>query len=87
MAVLNQCYSLRSLDVVAATNISSTICNVFNVSYLAMGNAVGILIGQKLGAGESPEEVRSADRKLVVFSVVFAWALVSPWRRFPSCSP
>ena len=71
MAVLNQCYSLRSLDVVAATNISSTICNVFNVSYLAMGNAVGILIGQKLGAGESPEEVRSADRKLVAFSVVF----------------
>ena len=71
MAFLNQCYSLRSLDVVAATNIASTIWNVFSVSFLAMGNAVGILIGQKLGAGEPEEEVRSADRKLIAFSVMF----------------
>lgn len=74
MAVLNQCYSLRSLDVVAANNIATTIWNVFSVSFLAMGNAVGILIGQKLGAGEPEEEVRSADRKLIAFSVVFCLA-------------
>ena len=87
MAFLNQCYSLRSLDVVAATNIASTIWNVFSVSFLAMGNAVGILIGQKLGAGEPEEEVRSADRKLIAFSVVFCLgfgvALAALSRVFP----
>lgn len=51
--------------------LASTIWNVFSVSFLAMGNAVGILIGQKLGAGEPEEEVRSADRKLIAFSVMF----------------
>lgn len=71
MAVLNQCYSMRGLDVVAATNISSTIWNVFSVSFLAMGNAVGIIVGQKLGARMPAEEVREIDRKLIAFSVVF----------------
>lgn len=71
MAVLNQCYSLRGLDVVAATNISSTIWNVFSVSFLAMGNAVGIIVGQKLGARMPAKEVREMDRKLIAFSVVF----------------
>ena len=52
MAMLNQCYSLRSLDVVAATNISSTIWNVFACVYLAFGNTISIMVGQELGAGE-----------------------------------
>ncbi|MBQ9767537.1 MAG: MATE family efflux transporter [Lachnospiraceae bacterium] len=69
MAVLNQCYSVRGYDVVSAVNISSTITNVFNVSFIAMGSAIGIIIGQMLGAGKTEEAV-DADRKLVVFSVV-----------------
>lgn len=71
MAILNQCYSVRSLDVVSAVNISSTICNVFNVSFIAMGNAVGIIIGQGLGAGKKEDEIRDLDRKLIVFSILF----------------
>lgn len=74
MAILNQCYSMRSLDVVAAANISSTIWNVFSVSFLSMGNAVGILMGQRLGAGEPEEEIRDANRKLLTFSVLFCLA-------------
>lgn len=74
MAILNQCYSMRSLDVVAASNIASTIWNVFSVSFLSMGNAVGILMGQRLGAGESEEEIRGANRKLLTFSVLFCLA-------------
>lgn len=83
MAMLTQCYSIRSFDVVSAVNISSTISNVFNVSFIAMGNAIGIIIGQMLGAGKKEEAV-DADRKLIAFSVVsclvFALALflVSP---------
>lgn len=71
MAILNQCYSVRSLEVVSACNIASTIWNVFSVAYLAMGNAVGIIMGQKLGAGEDKDEIRSANRQLIVFSVGF----------------
>lgn len=70
MATLNQCYSTRGLDVVPAQNISSTIYNLSSVVYLAMGNAVGIIIGQMLGAGKDEEDVRDTDRKLIVASVV-----------------
>ncbi len=84
MAMLTQCYSMRGFDVVSAVNISSTISNVFNVSFIAMGSAIGIIIGQMLGAGKTEEAV-DADRKLIAFSVVtcliFALALflVSPF--------
>ncbi len=70
MTVLNQCYSTRGLDVVPALNISSTIYNLSGVVYMALGNAVGILIGQMLGAGETEEKVRDTDRKLIFASVV-----------------
>ena len=69
MAFLSQCYSTRGLDVVAAQNISSAIYNLSSVVYLSMGNAVGIIIGQMLGANKPAEEVRDTDRKLIVTSV------------------
>lgn len=68
MAMLSQCYSMYGLEVVAAQNISSTISNVCNVIWLAMGNAIAIIIGQLLGAGKM-EEAKDTDRKLIVFSV------------------
>ena len=67
-AVLMQCYSVRGLSVVAAFNISSTISNVFNVVFIALGNAVGIIIGQLLGAGKM-DEAKDTVRKLMFFSV------------------
>lgn len=88
MAVLNQCYSIRGLDVIGACNISSTLWNVFSVSFLAMGNAVGIIIGKMLGAGESEEAVRDTDRKLIMFSVstclVFSALYVLAGQVFPN---
>lgn len=87
MAILNQCYSLRGLDVVAACNIASTIWNVFSVAFLAMGNAVGIIMGQKLGSGAPEDEVRDTDRKLIFFSVasclLFAIGLAAVSGLFP----
>lgn len=68
MATLMQCYSVRGLAAVAGINISSTIGNVFNVVYLALGNSVAIIIGQLLGAGKM-EEARDTDTKLIAFSV------------------
>lgn len=70
MAVMNQCYSTKGLDVVPAQQISSTIYNLGSVVFLAMGSAVGIIIGQMLGSGESEEKVRDTDRKLIFASVV-----------------
>ncbi|MCI6017678.1 MAG: MATE family efflux transporter [Clostridiales bacterium] len=68
MAILLQCYSYRGLDVVAGQNISSTVANVFNVVFLALGNSVGIIIGQLLGAGKMEEAV-DKNRKLIFFAV------------------
>ena len=48
MAMLTQCYSIRSLDVVAALNISNTINNVFNIVFIALGDSVAIVVGQLL---------------------------------------
>ncbi|MDE6592331.1 MAG: MATE family efflux transporter [Oscillospiraceae bacterium] len=68
MAKLNQCYSQRGLEVVAATNISSTILNIFNVVYIALGSAVGIIVGQILGSGDM-KKARDTDTKLIAFSI------------------
>ncbi len=84
MAVLAMCYSLHSLDVVPAQTMSSTISNVFNVAFMSMGNAVGIIVGQLLGAGRL-EEAIDTDRKLIAFSVAICFviggvmALLSPY--------
>lgn len=68
VATLMQCYSVRGLAAVAGLNISSTIGNVFNVVYLALGNSVAIIVGQLLGAGKM-KEARDTDTKLMAFSV------------------
>ncbi|MDR1772038.1 MAG: MATE family efflux transporter [Hungatella sp.] len=68
MAFLMQCYSVRGLTAIAGLNISSTIGNVFNVVYIALGSAVSIIVGQLLGAGKM-EEARDTDNKLIAFSV------------------
>lgn len=87
MAMLTQCYSLRRLHVVAAMNISSTISNVASVSFIAMGSATGILIGQLLGANKI-EEAKENCTQLATFSValctVFAIFMCSFAHIFPS---
>ena len=65
MAFLSQCYSTRGLEVVAAFNIATTISQVTNVVFLSLGNAVGILMGQMLGAGAPAEEVRRDNKRML----------------------
>ncbi len=60
IAVLTQCYSMRGLEVVSGLNISNAICNLLNVVFVALGNSVGILIGQTLGASEYEKAQRDA---------------------------
>ena len=68
IATMMQCYSMRGLAVIAGLNISSTISNLFNVVFIAMGNAVAIIVGQLLGAGKM-EEARETDTRLIAFAV------------------
>lgn len=69
MAALMQCYSIRGLNTVAALNISTTISNLFNVVFIALGSAISIIIGQLLGSGKM-EEAKDTDTKLIAFSVL-----------------
>ena len=75
MAILNQCYSTCGLDVVPAMNIATTINNLGSVFYLSLGNAVGIIMGQLLGAGTSEEGVRDTNRKLMAASVTVGFVM------------
>ena len=79
LAVVNQCYSTCGLDVVPAMNINSTVFNLTSVAYMAMGNAVGIIMGQMLGAGTAEAEVRDANRKIFRLSILsgLVFSLVS----------
>ncbi len=69
MAIMNQSYSTCGLNVVPAMNISSTVYNLCSVVYIAMGSAVGIIMGQLLGAGESEPVIRDNNRKLITTGV------------------
>lgn len=64
IALMNQSYSTCGLEVVPAMNIANTIRNLSNVTYMAMGSAVGILMGQLMGSGASEKRVRDENRKL-----------------------
>lgn len=70
MAIMTQCYSTCGLDVVPAMNIASTLSQLGSVVFLAMGNSVGIVMGQMLGAGTPRDEVQDSNRKLIAFAVV-----------------
>lgn len=71
IAALTQRYSLRGISVVAAQNISSTVSNIFNIVFIAMGDAVAIIIGQLLGAGKM-KQAKDEDNKIIAFSVFSA---------------
>jgi len=60
IATLTQCYSKRGLEIVAGLNISNALCNLLNVVFVALGSAVGIIIGQTLGASEYKKAQKDA---------------------------
>ena len=87
LAITNQCLSTCCLDVIPAINISGTIYNLANVTCLAMGNVVGIVMGQMIGSGVAAETVRKANRQLLAMVVasgaVFGALLIAFSGRFP----
>ncbi len=72
LSVVNQCYSTKSMDVVAANNIVSTFFNVFGVAFMAVGASIGIIVGQLLGAGKTAE-AKDSSKKLIAFSIFISF--------------
>ena len=86
MTMINQCYSYRSLDAVAAINIESTIWNLMGVSFIAMGEAVGIVMGHILGSGELSGAKKTAykmRRFTVLCGLVFGIVMIGIAPFFP----
>ena len=73
---LNQCMSLRGIEVVSAINISATVNNLFSCGYFAMGTAISIMIGQILGYGDLERAV-DEDRKMIVFTGILSLGLAA----------
>ena len=72
IAVITTNYSVRGLNVLTAMNISNAICNLLNVVFIALGHAVGIIIGQMLGAGEFEKAKRSSVSLMWFTAIVCA---------------
>ena len=77
MAFINQCYSTRGLNVVAAMNIATTISMLCSVVFMALGNSVGILMGQMLGAGIPEEQIRRDNKRMIRLAVLSCLALAA----------
>ena len=77
VASLLQNYSVRGLAVVGALNISQIISNLFNVGIIAMGSAISIILGRRLGAGKM-QEAKEYSVKLIFFTeiICFGTALI-----------
>ncbi len=73
-AMLLQCYSLRGIAVVSAMNISNTLFNTFAVVYLSIGTAISILLGHRLGAGET-DRARTEAPQMIAFAGVMGLAV------------
>lgn len=84
MTMLNQCYSMRGLEVVSAVNICTTISQLFFCGFQAMGVSISIIVGQLLGSGDLERAVEE-DTKLIIASMVLSavvglvMAVISPF--------
>lgn len=79
MAMLNQSYSLRGLEVVSAVNIASTINQLFMSGVFSCGSVINIIVGQQLGAGKTDEAVvtsKKITRLAVALSLIIGTILV-----------
>ena len=86
-AVLTQCYSTRGIAVFAGLNIALTINNFIDIAFFTLGNSIGIIVGQLLGAGNL-EEAKDKDTKMIFFaiavSIVSAFLMIGVAFFFPN---
>lgn len=66
MTTYNLVYARISTEAIAAMNIVSSIENLAFVLFLALSDATGILIGNRIGAGEEEKAFNYARRSLMI---------------------
>ena len=71
ITAFNAIYAHISTEAITATNISGTIENLAFVPFLGLGTATAIMVGKKIGAGETEEAYRYGKKSLVI-SVIMA---------------
>lgn len=76
VTMLTHCYSYRGLAAVAGINICNTLNNVFNIVFIAFGDAIAIIVGQLLGAGKL-DEAKDSARKMRVFAVLVCFVIAT----------
>ncbi len=69
MTTLSQSYSVRGLEAISATNISSTVTHLFFCAMFAFGNAISIIVGHLLGSGDL-KRAKDEDTKLIFCCIV-----------------
>lgn len=85
-AMLQQQYAQRGLEVVSGMNISSTLFNLFSIFFMAMGNVVAIMVGQRLGEGDLKKAKTTAVQLIFTSTVVSTFSgvlLISVSGLFP----
>ena len=68
-AMIAQLCSVRGLYALSATNITDTVVNLFFITFFSIGNVIGIVAGQHLGAGEV-DKAKDSVRKLMALNLV-----------------
>jgi putative MATE family efflux protein len=86
--IVNQSYSVRGLEVMAAISMANTIAQLLRVTSVAIGNAVGITMGQMLGAEEPRDKIITANRQAtalgIAISVCVGVIMASISKAFPN---
>ena len=67
-AMIAQLCSVRGLFALSATNITDTVVNLFFIIFFSIGNVIGIVAGQYLGAGEI-NKAKDSVRKLLAANI------------------
>ncbi len=68
-AMIAQLCSVRGLHALSATNICDTVINLFFITFFSIGNVIGIVAGQNLGAGDV-SKAKDSVRKLMALNLV-----------------
>ena len=74
ITAMTQCYSVRGLDAIGALNITSTLTNLFNIVYMALGSSIAIIVGNQLGAG-AMRRARDYDNKMIALAVACCFVM------------
>ena len=64
VGIRTQIFSMRGVSVIAGISIATVFCDLFSIVIVALGNSIGIMVGQTLGTGD----LRKAKRQAIVLT-------------------